>query len=112
MNNELVKIDDLSLPLQQKAVQEFAKFYIRLFKHENLEIVANISSNFVVDINDVINRNRHLNTEDLIERSSAASFKQYLKILEKIDQSYYDTGNVQISWSDWEAEQQNKLATA
>lgn len=113
MNDELIKIDELGKDLQQKAVRDFAKFYIRLFKHENLEIIANATSGqFLIDINDLIDRNRHIDLELLLDKSSTISFVQYMKVLEKIDQKYFTTGNVQIPWNEWEAQQQSQLATA
>lgn len=113
MNDELVKIDTLDEKVQQKAVRDFAEFYIKRFKHENLEIIANATEgHFLIDINDLIDRNRHIDLELLIKKSSTVSFTQYIKVLEKINQNYFTTGNVQIPWSDWEAQQQNHLATA
>ncbi|WP_137597255.1 hypothetical protein [Paucilactobacillus kaifaensis] len=113
MNDELVKIDELDEELQHKAVRDFAKFYIKLFKHENLEIIANATNgHFLIDINDLIDRNRHIDLELLVEKSSTVSFTQYIKVLEKIDQNYFVTGNAQIPWNEWETKQQEHLATA
>ncbi|KIS03333.1 hypothetical protein [Paucilactobacillus wasatchensis] len=113
MNEKLVKINDLNSQLQQKAVRDFARFYIRLFKHENLEIVANATAgHFLVDINAVIDRNRNIDLVELLAKSSTLSFNQYVQVLKKIDQGYFETGNAEIPWDQWEKQQQSKLATA
>ncbi|AMV61105.1 hypothetical protein [Pediococcus damnosus] len=98
-----VSITELTAPNQLKAVTTFAKFYIKLYKSENLEIISSyVPAGYLSDINAFIARNRYLTKEELLSISIEASRADYIQVIAHLGQSFTPNGAPEISWNDWE----------
>lgn len=100
--SNLVSITQLDSDTQAKAVRSFAQFYICLYKAGNLEIVSSfVPAGYLSDINAFIARNRYLTHANLLDLSLATSSKDYLQVIEHLNQKFNLTGTPEIPWHTW-----------
>ncbi|GEL14779.1 hypothetical protein [Pediococcus cellicola] len=100
--SNLVSITQLDSANQAKAVRTFAKFYIRLYKAESLEIISSfVPAGYLSDINAVIKRNLYLTKEELLDLSLSISTGEYLQVMQRLDQKYNATGTPETPWRSW-----------
>jgi len=99
-----LSITELNDSLQHKAVESFAKFYQKLFDANNLELMSNYDVvNFMTDINDHLNLGRYMTTSERLTDSVNFSYQDYLSLIDRLDQKYFESGNPALSWDEWYA---------
>lgn len=105
MNNDAqLSITQLSDSLQHKAVEAFAKFYQHLFDANNLELMSDYDVvNYMTDINEHLNLSRFMTKEQRITDSVDFSYQDYLQLIDRLDQKYFESGNPAQSWPEWYA---------
>ncbi|RRK11670.1 hypothetical protein D1831_00935 [Lactiplantibacillus garii] len=105
MNNDAqLSITQLNESLQQKAVEDFAKFYIPLFDVNNLELMSNYDvANYMTDINEHLTYGRYLTKQQRLADSVSFSFADYIGLISNLDQKYFESGNPAVAWNEWYA---------
>ena len=97
-----LSITQLNDSLQRNAVEDFAKFYQRLFDANNLEIMSDFSVvNFMTDINEHLNLGRYMTKDQRLADSINFSYADYVALIDNLDQKYFESGNPALSWNDW-----------
>ncbi|QBP17807.1 hypothetical protein [Acetilactobacillus jinshanensis] len=100
--SKLVKFDQLSDQAKKKAILDFAKFYVPHYRSENLEIIGSYDhTGLIWDINRDIWDNKFNSKEDVIKMSAHDRPKHYGKLLDKMDQKFYENGNPEKPWKKW-----------
>ncbi|MFC6180632.1 hypothetical protein [Lactiplantibacillus daowaiensis] len=105
MNDDAqLSITQLNGSLQRKAVEDFAKFYQRLFDANNLELMSNYDVvNFMTDINEHMNLSRFMTKAQRLTDSVDFSYQDYLNLIDRLDQKYFESGNPALDWDEWYA---------
>jgi len=99
-----LSITQLNDSLQHKAVEAFAAFYQRLFDANNLELMSNYPVvNYMTDINEHLNLSRFMTKDQRITDSVDFSYQDYLNLIDKLDQPYFESGNPAQTWDEWYA---------
>jgi hypothetical protein len=99
-----LSITQLNDSLQHKAVEAFAAFYQRLFDANNLELMSNYPVvNYMTDINEHLNLSRFMTKDQRISDSVDFSYQDYLSLIDKLDQPYFESGNPAQTWDEWYA---------
>lgn len=114
MNDDAqLSITQLDESLQHKAVKDFAKFYLPLFDANNLEIMSNYDvASFMTDINEQLNYGRFMTKEQRLTDSINFSFADYLHLIDKLDQKYFESGNPALAWNEWYATHFAKISNS
>ncbi len=100
--SKLVKFDQLSQRAKTKAINDFAKFYVPLYRSQNLEIIGSYDhTGLIWDINRDIWKNQYNSKKDVIKMSAHDRPKHYAKLLDKMDQKFYANGNPEKPWKKW-----------
>ncbi|WP_412988522.1 hypothetical protein ACLJJ6_06955 [Pediococcus siamensis] len=100
--NNLVSVTQLNSTNQDKVVRNFAQFYISLYRADSLEIIsAFVPAGYLSDINAVITRNLYLTKDELLNLSLSVSHDDYLKVIERLDQKFHETGTPEMPWRNW-----------
>jgi len=99
-----LSITQLNDSLQHKAVESFAKFYQQLFDANNLELMSNYDVvNYMTDINEHLNLSRFMTKDQRLTDSVDFSYQDYLTLIDRLDQKYFESGNPAVSWDEWYA---------
>ncbi|BDZ30336.1 hypothetical protein RA086_04015 [Lactiplantibacillus sp. WILCCON 0030] len=105
MNDDAqLSITQLNDSLQHKAVEDFAKFYQRLYDANNLELMSNYPVvNNMTDINEHLNLARFMTKAQRLKDSIDFSYQDYLHLIDNLDQKYFESGNPAMTWDEWYA---------
>ena len=100
--SKLTTFDQLSKTAKQKAIYDFAKFYVPMYQSENLEIIGSFDhTGLLWDINRDIWKNKFNSEPDIIKMSANDRPKHYAKLLSKMDQKFFENGNPEKPWKKW-----------
>ncbi|MFC6275565.1 hypothetical protein ACFQET_08575 [Levilactobacillus tangyuanensis] len=103
MPNADVKITDLDADAQQQALIDFAKFYIRHFRSNDLEILSQYKVDYAMnDINHYLYVNHSFSPAELATGVLAYKREMFLEILKTVDLAYNTDGSLKgNTWSAW-----------
>lgn len=108
---DVVTFDKLDDAATKKAVGDFIEFYLRWFKKNDLEILAEYKIDwYLADINHYIFENKSFTPEqmknDLLEQRG----KDLKHVISVINPEYYDDGSLKAeSWDKWYHEKFEKV---
>lgn len=110
MSEQLVDYASLSDEAKEQARKDFAKYYIRQFKIDNLEEVSNLADDRdLAMINHLLEENSFKTVEALIplcERMVSSSFD---RILLRLNMQYNLNGESEQTWDQWTQSLHTKL---
>lgn len=102
VSEQLVEYGDLSEEAQTQARKSFILFYIRQFKNDNLEEIANVANDRDLSmVNHLLGENRFETAEQLLplcEKMVPASFDAILK---QLSMKYNQNGESEKAWPAW-----------
>ncbi|MEJ6399675.1 hypothetical protein [Nicoliella lavandulae] len=102
MSDKLFSFTDLNESAQQTAVKDFAIFYVHQYENNDMELIANYDQDGIVhDINRDLYINRFSLESTIISDSISERFSKYARLLENVDQKYYENGNPEKNWPEW-----------
>ncbi|VDG25119.1 hypothetical protein [Lactiplantibacillus mudanjiangensis] len=112
-NDAQLSITELPETLQHNAVKTFATFYQQLFDANNLELMSNFDVvTYMTDINDHMVLSRFMTKAQRLADSINFSYQDYVNLIARLDQAYFETGNPAQPWATWYANHFSQLATA
>ncbi|AVK62110.1 hypothetical protein C5Z25_10125 [Lactobacillus sp. CBA3605] len=112
-NDAQLSITQLNGRLQHQAVEAFAKFYQRLYDANNLELMSDYDvASYMTDINEHLALTRFMTKAQRLADSVTFSFADYLHLIDKLDQTYFTSGNPALTWNEWYASHFSQVATS
>ncbi|MFD1484391.1 hypothetical protein ACFQ5J_03985 [Lacticaseibacillus baoqingensis] len=95
-------IDELTPEAKQKALSDFTAFYLDKYRHEGLDLIAQIDEKGdVADINHWLMANRAFSTAELIAGLLANRRENLTALLRVLQTPFNENGIPDTPWNDW-----------
>ena len=108
---DVVSFDKLDQTVSNKAVEDFIDFYLRWFKKNDLEILAEYKIDYyLADINHYIFENESFTPEQMKKELLEQRGQDLKHVISVINPEYYGNGSlVEGSWDKWYREKFEKV---
>lgn len=112
MQNPDLTITDLDENAQNAALTDFVHFYLRHYRTNDLEILANYQVDYAMnDINMYIFANQYFSPDQLAAGVLGNKRDLFLTILKTVDLPYTANGSLKdLTWDGWYAQEYAKIA--
>lgn len=107
MQNEDLTITDLDENARQTALSDFAHFYIRHYRTNDLEILSQFKVDYAMnDINMYLYANKYFSPDELVAGVLANKSDLFLTILKTVNLAYNASGVLKdLTWDGWYKQQ-------
>lgn len=111
MSENTFGFNELTDAAQDNALKTFAKYYVRQYKQDNLEIIDALANDdeAVAMINQILEENNYLTEAKLADMSIAMVKSCYVKILNELSARFDEDGEPIESWETWMQSEHAKL---
>lgn len=108
---DVVTFDKLNDAATKKAVEDFIEFYLRWFKKNDLEILAEYKIDwYLADINHYVFENKSFTPEQMVDALLEQRGTDIKHVISVINLDYYDDGSLKDgSWDKWYQEKFEKV---
>lgn len=102
MSEKLFKFDQLSEQSQENSVKGFSKFFVKMYRDRNMELISqDINNSFLWDIDREVYRNRFESIEHAAKDTVKYCSRNYREILKDLDINFLANGTSELPWEDW-----------
>jgi hypothetical protein len=111
MSEDTFGFNELTDAAQDNALETFAKYYVRQFKQDNLEIIDALAGDdeAVAMINQILEENNYLTVAKLAAMSISMVKSCYVKILNELSARFDADGEPVKAWAEWMQSEHAKL---
>ena len=111
MSEDTFGFNELTDAAQDNALETFAKYYVRQYKQDNLEIIYALAGDdeAVAMINQILEENNYLTVAKLAAMSISMVKSCYVKILNELSARFDADGEPVKTWAEWMQSEHAKL---
>lgn len=111
MSEDTFGFNELTDAAQDNALETFAKYYVRQYKQDNLEIIDALAGDdeAVAMINQILEENNYLTVAKLAAMSISMVKSCYVKILNELSARFDADGEPVKTWAEWMQSEHAKL---
>lgn len=111
MSEDTFGFNELTDAAQDNALETFAKYYVRQFKQDNLEIIDALAGDdeAVAMINQILEENNYLTVAKLAAMRISMVKSCYVKILNELSARFDADGEPVKAWAEWMQSEHAKL---
>ena len=111
MSEDNICLNELTDAAQDNALETFAKYYVRQYKQDNLEIIDALAGDdeAVAMINQILEENNYLTVAKLAAMSISMVKSCYVKILNELSARFDADGEPVKTWDEWMQSEHAKL---
>jgi len=98
----MATITELKADAQQVALENFAKFYVKHFETDGLDVMSQLDqTGHIADINQFLLDNRSLTRADIYNGLLTSRRGNLIALLSALGTSFNDNGIPDTPWEDW-----------
>lgn len=111
MSEDTFGFNELTDAAHDNALETFAKYYVRQYKQDNLEIIDALAGDdeAVAMINQILEENNYLTVAKLAAMSISMVKSCYVKILNELSARFDADGEPVKTWAEWMQSEHAKL---